>query len=351
MGPITAAASVKASFPIVDFAGFRSGDGGEKRRVARSIVDGCKGSGFFYLAGHGISQSQLDGIFGAARRLFDLPLDERMKLGGPGLRGYRQYGFYAKPDSARMPDLMEHFVCQRELPPDDPDILAGNHMHGLNKWPADLPGWREDVLAYFRAVEKLSFDLLGAIAIALDVEEEYFLPFFRKPTSSMKVFHYPPQAPGTAAKQVGLGAHFDDGALTLLLQDEVGGLQVECPSGWINVSPIPGTFVINIGEIMARWTNDLLVPTPHRVVNRFGRERYSIPFFSSPDWDAMIGPVPTCIGLENPQKYPPRRAAFFQSRAFRDANWKARHAARGAKLAQAAGQGAGPAASQPPAQS
>jgi len=329
-------AAAKISFPVIEFAPFFSDDPGEKTRVAEALVGACKGPGFFYLAGHGIPQSQLDGIFASARRFFATPLEERMKLSGAGARGYRPYGFYAKAGSGRTPDLMEHFIFQHDLAPDDPDILAGNHMHALNKWPTNLPGWREEVLAYFHAVEKLSFAMLRAFAIGLDLEENYFSQFFRKPTSSAKLFHYPPQSAETIGKQVGLGSHFDDTAITILLQDEVGGLQVEGPNGWIDVTPIPGTFVINIGEVMARWTNDMFLPTPHRVFNRFGRERYSVPFFALPDWDAVIVPAATCCGPANPQKYPPRRAIFFQSRAFRDNNWKARHAARKRALAETA---------------
>jgi isopenicillin N synthase-like dioxygenase len=341
MSPASATAAAKVPFPIVDFSPFYSGDPGEKRRVADSMVDACKGAGFFYLAGHGITQSQLDGIFAAAQRFFNSPLEERMKLAGPGLRGYRPYGFYAKANPNRVPDLMEQYLYQRDLPADDPDILAGDHLHGLNKWPDNLPGWREDLLGYFHAVENLSFAMLRAFAIGLDVEEEHFLQFFRKPTSSIKLFHYPPQSPESLARQVGLGSHFDDTAVTILLQDEVGGLQVEDPRGWIDVTPIRGTFVINIGEVMARWTNDVFLPTPHRVINRFGRERYSVPFFALPDWDAIIVPVASCCGPENPQKYPPRRAAFFQSRAFRDANWKARHAAYRRVVERSAAQAVG----------
>ena len=323
-----------AAFPIVDFAPFFSGGHADKAGVAKALVEACKGPGFFYLSGHGMPQSQLDGIFATARRFFETPMEERMKLSGAGVRGYRPYGFYAKAANERMPDLMEHFLFQRELTADDPDILAGNRMHALNKWPDNLPGWREEVLSYYHAVEDLSFAMLRAFAIGLDLEEDYFLPFFRKPTSSAKLFHYPPQSPETIATQVGLGSHFDDTAITILLQDEVGGLQVEGPKGWIDVTPICGTYVVNIGEVMARWTNDMFLPTPHRVFNRFGRERYSVPFFALPDWDAVIAPVATCCGPEKPQKYPPRRAVFFQSRAFRENNWKARHAARRRALAE-----------------
>jgi isopenicillin N synthase-like dioxygenase len=319
-------------FPVIDFGPFRSGDPEGKRRVALSIINVCKGSGFLSLSNHGIPQSQIDAVFAATRQFFAQPLEEKLKVGSPDRKskGYREYGFFHKDGSDKrpMPDLQEHFIFQRELPPDDPDILAGNRVHALNRWPDNLPGWKETVLGYFNAVERLSLEMMGAFAIALKLREDYFLQFFRKPTSGMKIFHYPAQPPVTDSKRIGLGAHYDDGALTVLLTDDVGGLQVQVGNDWVNVPPVPGTFVINIGEIMARWVNDVFIPTPHRVVNLSVRERYSIPFFLLPDWDAMIAAVPTCRGPDNRMKYIPRRAAFFQTRAFRTQNWLDRQKAR-----------------------
>jgi isopenicillin N synthase-like dioxygenase len=322
----TASATPTTSFrfPIIDFGPFLSGEAADKRRVAKSILDICKGPGFFYLAQHGVPQSQIDAVFAATRQFFDQPLEEKLKVSSPdrASKGYREYGFFHKDgsDTRALPDLQEHFILQRELPPDDPDIVAGNH-HKLNKWPDNLPGWKETILGYFDSVDRLSLQIMSAFAIGLKLKEDYFQQFFRKSTSGMKIFHYPAQPQTAKKKQIGLGAHYDDGAVTILLQDNVGGLQVQVGNGWNNVTPITGTFVINIGEIMARWVNDTFIPTPHRVVNLSGRERYSIPFFALPDWDAMITAVPTCRGDDNEAKYPPRRASSFQTRAFRTQNW------------------------------
>lgn len=332
---MTAVSTMPASafqFPIVDFGPFLSGDAADKRRVAQTIIEVCKGPGFLCLAGHGVPQSQIDAVFAATREFFAQPLEEKMKVASPDRKskGYREYGFFHKDGSDKrpMPDLQEHFIFQRELPPDDPDILAGDRVHALNRWPDNLPGWKETLLGYFDAVERLSMQIMGAFAIGLNLQEDYFVRFFRKPTSGAKIFHYPAQPPAAQNKRIGLGAHYDDGALTVLLQDNVGGLQVQVGNDWNNVTPIPGTFVINIGEIMARWVNDLFIPTPHRVVNLSGRERYSIPFFLLPDWDAMIAAVPTCHGPDNRMKYIPRRAAYFQTRAFRTQNWLDRQKAK-----------------------
>ena len=332
MTPVSAMSAAKFQFPIVDFDPFLSGDPASKRRVAQSLIDVCKGPGFLYLANHGVPQSQIDAVFAATRQFFSQPLEEKLKVSSPDRKskGYREYGFFHKEGSDKrpMPDLQEHFIFQHELPPDDPDILAGNRVHALNRWPDNLPGWKETLLGYFDAVERLSLQMMSAFAIALELREDYFMQFFRKPTSGMKIFHYPAQPPVAHGKRIGLGAHYDDGALTVLLQDNVGGLQVQVGNDWMNVTPITGTFVINIGEIMARWVDDMFIPTPHRVVNVSGRERYSIPFFLLPDWDAMIAAAPTCRGPDNRMKYIPRRAAYFQTRAFRTQNWLDRQKAR-----------------------
>jgi isopenicillin N synthase-like dioxygenase len=332
MTAVSVMPSAKVLFPVIDFGPFLSGDIEAKRRVAESIIDVCKGTGFFLLANHGVPQVKVDAVFRATKQFFAQPLEEKMKVGSPDrkAKGYREYGFFHKDGSDKrpVPDLQEHFIFQHELPSDDPDILAGNHVHAVNRWPDNLSGWKETMLDYFNAVEELGLKMMGAFAIALDLEEDYFRQFFHKPTSGMKIFHYPAQPPVAQSKRIGLGAHYDDGALTILWTDEVGGLQVQVGDDWINVPPTPGTFVINIGEIMARWVNDTFIPTPHRVVNLSGRERYSIPFFLLPDWDAMIAAVPTCRGPDNRMKYIPRRAAFFQTRAFRTQNWLDRQKAR-----------------------
>lgn len=317
--------SATAPVPIIDFAPFLAGDPADMRRVAQSIRAACQQSGFLYLANHGVPQSQMAGIFAEANRFFALPIEQRMEVLSNGSRGYRPYGYFQKTGGEKVPNLMEHYIFQRDLPADDPDIVAGRRIHALNKWPENLPGWREALLSYFAEMERLNRDLLRAFALALDLEENYFHQFFRKPTSAIKLFHYPPQPPMAAETQIGLGSHFDDTAVTILLQDNVGGLQLETENGWVDVTPITGTFVVNIGEVMARWVNDLFVPTPHRVINTSGLERYSVPFFALPDYDAIISCVPTCRGPGNPPKYPTRRAMFFQSRAFRDQNWRARH--------------------------
>ena len=171
------------------------------------------------------------------------------------------------------------------------------------------------VLDYFDEMTRLSHALLRAFALALDLEEEYFLVSFRKPQTQLSLLHYPPQPPAAPEDEYGIRPHADATAFTILYQDEVGGLQVQgVNGGWIAAPPISGTYVINIGDMMARWTNDRFASTKHRVFNRSGRERYSLPFFGIPDYDAVVACLPTCQGAGNPAKYEPLSVGDFIKR-------------------------------------
>jgi isopenicillin N synthase-like dioxygenase len=295
--------------PLIDFGPYRTGGEAERRRVAREIATACETIGFLYLKNHGVPDAKIAATFAAARFFFELPLAERMDerlLNAPGkTRGYMPLGarHYAGTGA---PDLMEAFKVQQELPPDDPDILAGDRIHERNRWPAGQPAFRATVLDYFAEMTRLSSALLRAFAEALDLDADYFLSFYRKPLTQLSLIHYPPQPPAAPEDEYGVRPHADATAFTILAQDEVGGLEVKSPSGrWIAVTPIPGTYVINIGNLMARWTNDRFASTMHRVFNRGGRERYSLPFFCIPDFDAVVTCLSTCQGPGNPAKYPP----------------------------------------------
>ncbi|HMK81998.1 MAG TPA: 2-oxoglutarate and iron-dependent oxygenase domain-containing protein [Xanthobacteraceae bacterium] len=304
--------------PLIDFAPFLSGGAAARAKVARAVAEACETIGFLYLQHHGIAPATLDGMFEAARAYFALPLAERAKeellCTATSTRGYMPLQARHYPGTAA-PDLMEAFKYQQELEPDDPDIMAGNRVHQRNRWPQGHAAFRAQLLRYFDEVTHLSHELLRAFALALDIEEDYFLQFFRKPLTQVSLLHYPPQAPAAPGDEYGIRPHADATAFTILLQDEVGGLQVKgARNDWVNAAPIPGTFVINIGDMMARWTNNRFASTMHRVFNRTGRERYSVPFFGIPDFDAVIACIPTCQGPGNPAKYPPMKVGDFMNR-------------------------------------
>ncbi len=244
----------------------------------------------------------------------------KVKLTLPGNRGYQPLGSRMYSDKADAPDLNESFKYQHELPPDDPEILAGDRIHAPNRWPDNLPGWRETLLGYYGRMEALSEALLRAFALALDLDEGFFLGFYRKPLTQINLLHYPPHPPVTQGRQFGLRPHSDTTSFTILAQGEIGGLQIEHRQGWIEAPPIPGTFVINIGDMVARWTNDRFASTPHRVINRSGAERYSVPFFAIPDFDAVVECLPSCHGPGNPPKYPPLHVGTFM-RGSNSSDW------------------------------
>jgi isopenicillin N synthase-like dioxygenase len=303
----------KNDVPVIDFSPFRKGTPEGKAKVATAIREACEGIGFFYLAGHGVAQSEIDRVFAASRRFFELPLEERMKvkLTPKQNRGYQPLGSRMYADKADAPDQNESYKYQHEYSENDPDILDGNRVHARNQWPSGLPGWRETLIAYYGKMERLTDELLRAFALALDLPEYYFTEFYKKPLTQINLLHYPPRPIPPGIRQFGLRPHSDTTAFTILVQDDNGGLQVERNGDWIEVPPIAGTYVINIGDMMARWTNDRFTSTPHRVINRSGKERYSIPYFAIPDFDAVVACLPSCKGPERPAKYPPLRVGDF----------------------------------------
>lgn len=297
--------------PLIDFGPFLAGGDAGKRAVAGEIRSACETIGFLYLANHGVSDSLVARTFDVSRRFFALPQDI---LNDPDLvassnnpRGYVPFNS-RKFKGATHPDLRDGFHMETERPADDPDYLTAGGLLYPNRWPRVMPEFRATMLEYYDRMTLLAGDLLHAMALALDLPEAYFDRYFHKPLSSAALRHYPPQTPMTAADAFGIFPHKDEVAFTILAQDAVGGLQVRVrENDWVDAAPIPGTFVINIGDTMARWSNDRFASTWHRVVNRSGVERYSIPFFFRPHHETLIECLPTCQSPANPPKYQPVR--------------------------------------------
>jgi isopenicillin N synthase-like dioxygenase len=283
--------------------------------LGRAIGEAARGVGFFYLTGHGIDSALISAVFGGAHRFFALPVAEKQRQSirlSPHNRGY--VGLRGESlDPARGADNKEAYNVGLELPPDDPGVLAGEPFRGVNLWP-DVPGWRETMLAYFDAVWALGRRLHRGIALDLGLPSDFFEDKFDRPMSTLRLLHYPAQDTGAAAAPLGAGEHTDYGNLTLLMTDEVAGLEVKRrDGGWIPAPHMPGAFVCNIGDCLMRWTNDVYVSTPHRVVNRGGRERYSVAFFLDPNPDAEVACLPTCVTPARPALYPPVSAADYLS--------------------------------------
>jgi isopenicillin N synthase-like dioxygenase len=295
--------------PLVDIAPMRSADLGARRAVARPVREICHEVGFMYVANTGIASALIENALAEAKRFFALPLADKMaiEIGKIGYhRGYVPMGAHALDDSGKY-DPHEAFEIGLELPPDDPDFLAGNKLYGPNLWPAGLPDFRRHLYAYYEALVELGKLLFRCFALALDIREDFFDERIGKPFSGLRLNYYPPQEPGA----VGIEAHTDYECFTILWQGD-HGLEVRNPAGeWVAVPPLPGSFVINIGDMMQRWTNDYFVSTPHRVVNRTGRARYSMPFFYGANYDTIVRPIDRCTGPGNPPRYRPTKCGLW----------------------------------------
>ena len=288
------------TLPIIDLA---TNDG---PRVSDRLGRAAREVGFFYVTGHGIPDTLIADVFAQSARYFALSPEEKARQSislSPHNRGYVAMKGESL-DPTKPPDLKEAFNVGLDLAADDPRVVAGEPFRGVNLWP-ELPGWRETMLAYFDAVWALGRRLHRAVAADLSLPESYFEDKLDQPMATLRLLHYPPQPASAGVGQIGAGEHTDYGDLTLLMTDEVGGLEVRRRDGkWIAAPSVPGAFICNIGDCLMRWSNDVYVSTPHRVVNRGGRERYSIAFFLDPNPDAEIAALPTCVSLERPARYP-----------------------------------------------
>lgn len=281
-------------------------EGGDITPLAEKLRQACLTTGFFYVKNHGIPEELVERIFTVTKRYFDLPIERRMAhlMDERFRRGFMPQGINQHPGYA--PDLKESYEVGVDLPLTDPDVVAGRPLHGPNRWPDDFPDLKETAEAYFEAATRLGMRLLRPIALSVGMPEDYFPQFARKPMVQMRLFHYPPQPP-TSDALFGVAPHTDYGLITLLLQDPIGGLELRRrdEDEWIAAPHIPGTLVVNIGDLFQRWTNDVYVSNLHRVVNRTGRERFSIPTFFNLDYEALVQCLPTCRSPENPPHHPP----------------------------------------------
>jgi isopenicillin N synthase-like dioxygenase len=294
------------TIPVISLAPLRHGGGEGLREVAAAIRRAAVEIGFFYIADHGVPATLIEATHDMARRFFALDLTEKRRAEiNRRHRGFLKIG-EARMHGARQPDLKESFVFGLDLPEDDADVVAGKALMGPNIWPPALPGMKPALDAYYAALIGCGETLLRAVAVALDKPEGFFLPLFAKPLARASVIYYPPQPPASAEERFGVSPHSDYGCLTLLWQDTTGGLEVLAKDRrWIAAPPLPGTFVINIGDLLARWTNGLFASTGHRVVNRSGRERHSMALFYDPHFDTRIEVLDTCLAPGEAPRYAP----------------------------------------------
>lgn len=295
--------------PVIDLADSFSADLARRQEVAWNIHKACRDTGFFYVANHGIPSSVLAAQLEEARRFFALPLEAKMRIAMSKSTCHRGYDPMHNQalDIDSPPDLKEGFQFARELPLTHPRVLQGVPNHGPNQWPDELPGFREQMLDYQTHVIKLGQHLMRCLALSLELPETYFDEGTADPMCTVRLLHYPPHPENASFNQLGAGAHTDWGAITMLLQDDRGGLEVRNRDGvWIRATPIPDTFVVNLGDMVRRWTNDLYQSTLHRVMNNVsGRDRYSVASFFNPEHFTRVECVPTCRPAEGEPAYAP----------------------------------------------
>lgn len=290
------------ALPVIDIAPLLGGASADRATataaVAAEIGEACRTHGFFYIEGHGIDAALQSGMREASRAFFAKPLAEKMRIGmSRGGRAWRGYFPVGGELTSGRPDIKEGLYLGTELPPDDLRVQAGWPLHGANLWPDDPEGangpvaMRPVVTNYMHAACRAAQAVLGGIALSLGLEEDWFRRHYTAdPTVLFRIFRYPAQPPQDDGW--GVGEHTDYGLLTLLLQDDVPGLQVHTPAGWIDAPPLPGTLVCNLGDMLDRLTGGHYRSTPHRVRNTSGRERFSFPLFFDPDFTARVTPLP-----------------------------------------------------------
>lgn len=298
---------VATELPVIDFSGRGSGTVA-RAAIAREIRTAARDTGFFYVKNHGVDRTVVEALFAAAIALLDQPLELKQRVQKkPGFRGWE--GLEAQVlDPGSPPDLKESWNCGRDPGPPPPMPLG-------NQFPDGLPGFREAAAAYDAALDELALDTMRLLALSLELPEDYFDDGCRYPRSSLRLLRYPPQPAAAKPNQLGAGAHTDYGAITFLAQDDLGGLEIRNSDGaWIRAEPIAGTFIVNLGDLFPRWTNDAYRSSVHRVMNAAStRNRHSIVYFYSPNYYTPVACVPSCMPPTGEPLYPPVLAGEFSS--------------------------------------
>jgi len=294
------------SIPVVDIADLGSPDPAAHAAVIRRLRDAAEQVGFLYVTGHGIPGETIAGVRQAALDFFALPAARKMEVYIGHSRNHRGYVPEGEEVSAGgTPDAKEAFDLSIDLPADDPDYLSGNPLLGPNQWPRDLPGFGENVAAYYEATFAVGHRLLRGFSEALGLPPDHLSQFVTKPPSQLRLIHYPYNA--AASDRPGMGAHTDYEVFTLLLPT-ASGLEVMNGLGeWIDAPLMPGAFVINIGDMLEVWSNGTFAATSHRV-RRVTQERYSFPLFFACDYGTSVEPLAPFVSQERPAAYPPIQA-------------------------------------------
>ncbi len=305
------------TIPLIDISPFLKGSDAERRAVAAAVNIACSEIGFLLVTGHGIPASLVDDMRRVSAIFFDRPIAEKMRYRMPPdrYRGYIALGNEALAyslDEKTPPDYKESFSIGPVDVPDDAYHRAAKpaNFFAPNMWPEGLPEFRATWTTYYRGMEDLAGALMRIFAMALGMDERYFDDKIDRHITNFSMLHYPPQHEAPLPGQLRAGAHTDYGSLTIVKPDGAeGGLQVRTKDGgWLDVPHVPDAFVVNLGDLMAEWTNDRWVSTLHRVVNPSrtagaAARRFSMAFFHQPNYDAVIQCLPTCAEPGRPPRY------------------------------------------------
>jgi isopenicillin N synthase-like dioxygenase len=310
----------KSPVPVIDIAPFLSGGREERRRVVDEVREACERIGFLLVTGHGVPDELVERNYNLAKEFFDTPLEVKNKVKKPAptvSRGYSRLGgqnLASTIGNEAPSDLHETFTIGREPASGDPYYTQGHGPTHFapNLWPVEPEGFADALKEYYAAMDELARTLMHIFALALELDEDYFDRLTDRGFSNLQFNNYPEPETPPLPGQLRAAEHTDYGSVTILkVEDAPGGLQVKDLDGnWHDVGYVRDAFVVNLGDAMARWTNDKWKSTLHRVVNppadkTLGSRRVSIPFFGQPNHDAVIGCIPSCGDPENPPKYEP----------------------------------------------
>jgi isopenicillin N synthase-like dioxygenase len=301
-------ASDHGRIPVLDIGPYLAGDGGAATPLARAIARTCEDTGFLVVSNHGVAPRLAEDTFAVAAQFFARPEPDKLALKiGKYHIGYLPFGGqivrHSPVNKNTKPNFSESFYITRDRAPDHPDIVNNKPLLGLNRWPPDMPEFRAATTAYYAAMEAMATRLVPIVAVALDLPPDYFAEAFAQPNCTIRLIHYPPH-PDPEDNEFGFAPHTDNNFLTFLAQSALPGLEVRTGEGeWIRPPAVPGTFVVNTGAMLARYSNNRFRATPHRVINHNRTSRYAIPFFVGPNHDSVVDCVPTCVSPENPPHY------------------------------------------------
>lgn len=304
------------TIPVIDVAKLTQG-GIVPEGLIREIDRACRDVGFFSVINHGVDQKLIADVFVQMAAFFDCSDEVKEKVAirkSAHMRGYFSEG--ADMSDGILGDIKEGFDMASDLPLDDKLVKANLTFYGPNAWPENMPDFKAVMTDYHSQMLAFGMNLLKVFALALKMPPHYFDDKFKKPMAQLRVLRYP-STDYTRGEPIGAGEHTDFGWLTMIAESDAGGLEIQSSGGsWIKVKPIPNAFVVNVGDLMSRWTNDRYKATMHRVINSSGKLRHSAAFFMDPDYMASVECLPSCCSDESPARYEKILAGDYMDKRF-----------------------------------